>query len=326
MRLIIDTDPAMGTAGTDPEDGMAILYALNSPEVTVEGITLVQGNVPISQSWPNTVHLLDLAGRADVALHAGAPQPRDPERRRMQVAWLAQRAGMATLLPDRAVGTGEARPETAANFIAETVTASPGQITVVAIGPLTNLAAALEADPSVAEDLAGLVIMGGTVEVPGNITPAAEFNIWMDPEAADVVFRSGVPITMVGLDVCHQTQFDRDQAAGLASSGSPLATFVGRTSESWIEVRETLFDGDDAHHLYDTLAMAAAIEPDLLEYRPALVDVETSTGPAQAMTVTYLNDIIRQLLTGRDHNARVAVGVDVDRFAQRFHERVISQL
>jgi purine nucleosidase len=131
---------------------------------------------------------------------------------------------------------------------------------------------------------------------------------------------------MVGLDVCHRTSFDRDRAARLRRNGSPLAGFVADAAESWIDVREQLFPEHEALHLYDTLAVAAAIEPDLLETHGALVDVETSDGPAQGMTVTYRNDILREFLTGRGPNAAVAVDVDNTRFAQHFDARVADCL
>jgi len=325
MRLIIDTDLAMGTVGSDPEDGMAILYALNTPGVQVDGLTLVQGNVPIAHSWPNAHHLLTLAGYPNLPVHAGAVLPRDPDRRHLQTSWLHQRAAVPQTVPAVAAPVGPPG-DTAAEFLCRTVLEAPGQFTIVAIGPLTNIAAAIEAEPEFATAMASLVIMGGTVAVPGNVTPAAEFNIWMDPEAADIVFRSGAPITMVGLDVCHQTSFDRDRAARLRRNGSPLAGFVADAAESWIDVREQLFPEHEALHLYDTLAVAAAIEPDLIETQSALVEVETSDGPAQGMTVTYRNDILRQFLTGRDHNAAVAIGVDSERFAECFDERVAGRL
>jgi purine nucleosidase len=322
VRLVIDTDPGMGTVGTDPEDGLAILYALNSPGVAVEGITLVQGNVPLSHSWPNARHLLELAGRIEVPVHAGAVEPRDPKRRALQTAWLNQRAGMGSAVPER-----EVPDDTAAEFLCETVLGAPGEITLVAIGPLTNVAAAIEAAPEVAGALADLVIMGGTVEVPGNITPAAEFNIWMDPEAAEIVFDSGAPISMIGLDVCHRTHFSTAQVERLKESASPLGEFVAQSAATWIDVRERTLGADDGPmHLYDTLAMASAIDDDVVECRSSLVRVETSMGPAEGMTVTYLNEALRQLLTGRDHNARVAVEVDTARFEALFAERVLAHL
>ena len=304
---------------------MAILYALNAPDVRVDGLTLVQGNVPIAHSWPNAHHLLTLVGCPDLPVHAGAVLPRNPNRRRLQTAWLDQRAAVPQTVPAVAAPVGPPGGSAAA-FICRTVLGAPGEVTVVAIGPLTNIAAAIEAEPEVATAMASLVIMGGTVAVPGNVTPAAEFNIWMDPEAADIVFRSGAPITMVGLDVCHRTSFDRDRAARLRRNGSPLAGFVADAAESWIDVREQLFPEHEALHLYDTLAVAAAIEPDLLETHGALVDVETSDGPAQGMTVTYRNDILREFLTGRGPNAAVAVDVDNTRFAQHFDARVADCL
>ncbi|MFA9565426.1 MAG: nucleoside hydrolase, partial [Acidimicrobiales bacterium] len=204
------------------------------------------------------------------------------------------------------------------------VLANPGEITVVAIGPLTNVARAIQLDPSVATAVSRLVIMGGTVEVAGNITPAAEFNVWMDPEAADIVFRSGAAITMVGLDVCHQTHFDLSQVAALRGRGD-LADFVADAAASWIEARE-LFSGESDLHLYDSLAMAAAIDPEVVETRPALVQIETGEGPAQGMTVAWTNDVLRRVLTGLEPNADVAVAVDLDRFEHLFRTRVLSPL
>ncbi len=323
MRLIIDTDPGMGSIGTDPEDGFAILYALASPGVSVEGITLVQGNVPISQSWPNARHLLASADRTDVPLHAGAVEPLAPDRRRLQTAWLEHRAGLRRISPDV-----EDPQDTATEFLRETVSAAPGEITLVAIGPLTNVARAIESDPGFADSLAGLTIMGGTVTCAGNITPAAEFNVWADPEAARIVFDSAAPITMVGLDVCHQTRFEPGHVERLRESGTPLAEFAADSAEPWMRTMSQIGDhAGDGLHLYDSLAVAAAIEPDLLGYRTALVEVETGTGPAQGMTVTHLNDALRQLLTGgREPNAEVAVEVDVDGFMDRFTQRVLDRL
>ena len=321
MRIVVDTDPGMGSIGTDPEDGFAILYALASPGVVVEGITLTHGNVPVSHSWPNAKHLLDLAGRSDVEVHPGAHEPSDAARRGLQTRWLQQREGLTRLAPQLEV------PEsTAVDFLTATVARSPGEVTVVAIGPLTNIAAAIEADEQFATNLDRLVVMGGAATCPGNITPAAEFNVWMDPEAAAVVFTSGARITMVGLDVCHQTSFDTSQVDRLAERGSPLAEFAARCSRAWIDIRGAADDGAGSLHLYDSLAVAAAIEPDLLGCRELLVQVETGDGPAQGMTVTHTNDFLRMLLVGKDANADVALEVDVERFHTSFTELVTGNL
>ena len=257
----------------------------------------------------------------DIPLHAGARGPATPS------AGASRRCGsrLARTRPLR-VRTTHHSGDTAADFLREIVVGSPGEVTLVAIGPLTNVAAAIESDPDFAGALAGLVVMGGTVAVPGNITPAAEFNIWMDPEAASIVFDSGAPVTMVGLDVCHRTHLDRAQASRARAAGTPLGDFVARACDAWIDVRAKLFEDDEALHLYDTLAVAAAIAPDLLDCSEALVEVETSAGPAQGMTVTHLNAVMRRLLTGRDANARVATGVDTGRFEALFADRVMADL
>ncbi|MGI9579010.1 MAG: nucleoside hydrolase [Microthrixaceae bacterium] len=347
MRILIDTDPGMGSIGADPEDAMAILYALGAPGVCLEGVTVVHGNVPVAHGHPNALHALRLAGREDIAVVAGASGPRDPTRRAFQAAWLAQRSSLASRVPPLTPATSQEEPisskaapvppgnqaspaaetgNAAAEFLCEQALASPGEFTLVAIGPLTNVAAAIELHPDFAESLDRLVIMGGTARVAGNITPAAEFNIWMDPDAAEVVLDSGAAITMVGLDVCHQTAFDRSGVDRLLASGTELATFAAESSAAWIEVREAVDHGGGALHLYDSLAVAAAIEPDLLTYEEALVLVETGDGPAQGMTVTHLNPVLRQLLTGREPNVRVALGVDSARFHSRFAERVTDRL
>lgn len=140
-----------------------------------------------------------------------------------------------------------------------------------------------------------------------------------------MVFRSCTPITMVGLDVCHRTRFDRHMADAARSRGTTLATFIADSSEPWVEIMSAT-DGAAGLHLYDSLAVAAAIETDLCDYRRTLVEIETGTGPAQGMTVTHTNDVLRQLLVGRDPNADVAIDVDVDRFSTRFAERVLDRL
>ena len=199
MRIIIDTDPAMGTLGGDPEDSFAIMLGLNSPDVTVEGITVVQGNVPAEKGYSNAHHLLQLLGREDVPLRRGCLAPMNPDRS-IQVNWLQQRHA-AQQITDMVEPEGENAD--AVTFLIESVLASPGDITLVTIGPLTNVATAIQREPEFAPALNSIVMMGGTAECAGNISPAAEFNYWQDPEAADIVFRSGAELTMVGLDVCH---------------------------------------------------------------------------------------------------------------------------
>lgn len=328
MRMIIDTDPGMGTPGADPEDGIAILYALASPGVEVVGITLTHGNVPVTSSLPNVTHLLDLANRRDIPVHPGATQPLCQDLRQLQSRFLERPVPESPIECDAEL----AAADTAADFILDVIGDEPEEFTLVAIGPLTNLAKAAVSAPELFGRIGSIVIMGGTVAVPGNITPAAEFNLWMDPEAGEIVFRSGAPITMVGLDVCHKTSFDRSAAERLRTRGSALARHVADSADAWIQVRAQLAQaepdgpGVGELHLYDTLAVAAAIDPTLIETRTALVQAETSAGPAQGMTVAHTNPVLRSLLTGEEPNADVAVDVDTERFHALVDERVFSRI
>jgi len=320
-RIIIDTDPAMGSAGGDPEDSFAILLALNSPELTVEGLTVVQGNVPVDHGYANAVHLLDLLGRRDVPVLAGIERPLDPERR-LQLAWLEQRGGLERLVPSATPPAGDPH---AVDFLVQTVLENPGEIVLVTIGPLSNVARALEREPSLAEKIPRIVMMGGAATVPGNITPAAEFNIWADPEAAHRVFESGVPICMVGLDVCEQTHLNEDVVKRLEAAPSELARFVARAVGPWIELRRNVFGADDLH-LYDSLAVAIAFRPDLVRSSEAFVAVETEGTHTAGATVSYLNPLLRAALTGREPNVDVALEVDRAGFEALFAERVIAPL
>jgi inosine-uridine nucleoside N-ribohydrolase len=320
MRIIIDTDPAMGSAGGDPEDSFAILLALASPELTVEGLTIVQGNVPVDHGYANASHLMSLIGRNDLPVCTGRAHPLNPERR-AQIAWLEQRGKLERLVPPVA----PKRAASAAEFLREKLSESPGEITLVTIGPLTNVAEALEADPGLAGKVPRIVMMGGAANVPGNITPAAEFNIWGDPEAASRVFESGIPITMVGLDVCEQTHLRQETVDALASGQGELSRFVAQAVQPWLSLRRAIYGTSDLH-LYDSLAVAVCFLPELVETHEAYVAVETAGVHTAGETVAHLNPVLRAGLTGRDPNAQVALEVDAPRFERLFTERVIEPL
>lgn len=320
-RIIIDTDPAMGSAGGDPEDSFAILLALHSPELTVEGLTIVQGNVPVDHGYANASHLLGLLGRSDLPVCAGHAQPLNPARR-AQIAWLEQRGKLERLVPSV---TPPKRAPHAVDFLTRKVVENPGEITLVTIGPLTNVAAALDAEPLLAERVPRIVMMGGAANVPGNITPAAEFNIWADPEAAARVFESGIPITMVGLDVCEQTHLHQHTVEALASGSTELARFVAQAVQPWIDLRRVIYGASDLH-LYDSLAVAVAFVPELVRTHEAFVAVETEGMHTAGATVTYLNPILRAAFARQEPNADVALEVESAQFESLFAERVIEPL
>lgn len=252
---------------------------------------------------------------------AGHARPLNPARK-TQIAWLEQRGKFEKLVPPVAP---PARAPHAVDFMIRKVVENPGEITLVTIGPLTNVAAALDREPRVAETVPRIVMMGGAATVPGNITPAAEFNIWADPEAAARVFASGIPITMVGLDVCEQTHLHQRTVEVLASGSTELARFVARAVQPWIELRRAIYGASDLH-LYDSLAVAVAFLPELVRTREAFVVVETEGTHTAGATVTYLNPILRAAFARQEPNASVALTVEGAKFEALFAERVIEPL
>jgi inosine-uridine nucleoside N-ribohydrolase len=317
MDVLIDTDPGLGTIGADPEDALAMTMALNSPELAVRAITCVHGNVPIDHSTANLTHLLELLGRTDIPSAAGHEFPLLAERREQQRRWLTERAGYQRVIPAAPQPYPEPR---AVELILQTARAS-GHLTIVAIGPLTNIAAALLADPLFATRLDRVVIMGGAFEVPGNVTPTAEFNFFMDPEAAEIVLAAGLRPVLVGLDVCHQVRLSGTQLDATAPCGK-LGRFVSRACAEWLPAR-----GKTGPYLYDSLAVAAVIEPGLLTLEPALVAVETAGEASAGTSVAWLPG--RPSAFSRPNapdNALVATGVDSDRFDALFTQRVLARL
>jgi inosine-uridine nucleoside N-ribohydrolase len=193
FRVIIDTDPGL-------DDALALLLAMRSPELKIEGITAVAGNVPLTLTLPNALRMVEIAGRDDIPVAAGASSPL--LRRLVTAAYAHGENGLGGAVFPEPKRKPVAEP--AAEFIRQIVRKYPGEVDLLTIGPLTNIAAALNSDAELARMVRALVMMGGSLS-GGNITPAAEFNIYVDPEAARIVFQSGIPITMVGLDVTRKT-------------------------------------------------------------------------------------------------------------------------
>jgi purine nucleosidase len=245
--FLIDTDTAS-------DDAVALLLALRHPEVDVRAITVVAGNVPVDQGVQNALYAVELTA-ADVPVYRGAPAPRERELHTGQTVHGEDGMGDIGLeLTGRAEADGDA-----AQVLVDEIARRPGEVTLVTLGPLTNVAAALEREPSIAEDLAALVVMGGTSDHRGNITAVAEYNLWADPEAAAIVFESGAPLTMVGWDISRRyAVITPDDAEGLRALG-PLGSFSVDIQRALIEFcrTQTLLDGFD---LPDPIAMAIAID------------------------------------------------------------------
>ena len=287
-RVIIDTDP-----GTD--DALAIMMALNSPDLAVEGITTVGGNATLSETTENALRLMEyLEGpRCTIPIAVGADRP--AKGLYSHAYHVHGSDGLGISLP---ASTLKPHRLNAVEFLRERISASPGEITVIAIGPLTNVAAALDNRPDIADAIPEIIVMGGAVGVRGNITPHAEFNIHEDPWAANAMFKSGIPVTLVGLDVTHRTFMHRRDGPQWFEGESKSA----QLGNSILADRFQELDGFNEFHLHDPLAVAAATEPDVLTCRAASVSVVTD-GDERGHTIASYGE----------GPVKVAVGVDVER-------------
>jgi len=273
-RVIIDTDPGV-------DDALALLLAMRSPELNIEAITVVAGNVPLELGLPNALRMAEISRRTEIPVAAGATAPL--VRRLVTATYAHGENGLGgAVFPDP---TLKPVAEPAADLIQGIVRKYPGEVTLITIGPLTNIATALHADPELAGKVRSLVMMGGSLS-GGNITPAAEFNIYVDPEAARIVFQSGIPLTMVGLDVTRKTTLTDDHVHVLEAADDPVSQAAAKIARKAIEHnREQGFVvGPNMH---DSLAVAGFLDPSLLTLRQYYVDVETAGELTAGETVGY---------------------------------------
>ena len=263
-KIIIDTDPGV-------DDAMAIFFALRSPELDVIGLTTVFGNVHTNLATTNALRLLEIAGRTDIPVAQGADNPLAvPFKGPVPFVHGDDGQGNVHLRPPKT------RPvaQSAAQFIIEQVMAAPGEITLVPVGPLTNIALALRLEPRLAQNVKEVVLMGGNALCPCNATPAAEANIHNDPEAADVVFGAGWPVTMVGLDVTHTVNMTPDHLERYARADNPLAQHITRIVPHYQAYFENAY-GIRGIYVHDSSAIAYVINPALFETARWPVRVET---------------------------------------------------
>jgi inosine-uridine nucleoside N-ribohydrolase len=274
FRVIIDTDPGV-------DDALALLLAMRSPELKIEGITPVAGNVPLDLTLPNALRMVEIAGRTDIPVAAGARVPL--VRRLVTAAYAHGENGLGGAVFPEPKTKPVAEP--AAEFIRSIVRKYPGEVTLIPIGPLTNIATALSLDSELAGMVKGIVLMGGSLS-GGNITPAAEFNIYVDPEAARIVFQSGIPITMVGLDATRKTSLTEDHVRTLEGAQNPVSQAAAKIGRNAINHnREQGFlVGPNMH---DSLAVAAFLDPSILKFKDYYVDVETTGELTAGETLGY---------------------------------------
>jgi purine nucleosidase len=322
-KVIIDTDP-----GTD--DAMAIMLALNSPEFDVLALTVVPGNVTAAQGLENALRMVSLANRCDIVVAGGAQHPLF--QKLITAEFWHGKNGLANVeLPPSKC---KKDPRWGPDLIIEMVHANPHQITLVPIGPLTNIALAIEKDPSIVPLVKEVVIMGGAI-TGGNVNASAEANIANDPEAAQIVFQAGWPLTMVGLDVGDKTLLTRKHIEALKKHPGPESDFIYKVADYLIGLSEKF--GESGTPMYDPLAVGVAIDSSLVKAPAMHVDVETRGEFTRGETVAnrrggnernvlhHFPDGDRYVIEGIDKvepNAKVCTEVDAEKFLQMFLTRI----
>ncbi|KIN61256.1 Inosine-uridine preferring nucleoside hydrolase [Sulfitobacter noctilucae] len=307
-KIIIDTDPGQ-------DDAVAILLALASPaEIDLLGITCVAGNVPLDLTTRNARIVCELAGETDVKIYAGCDRPLG--RDLVTAEHVHGKTGLDG--PDLPEPTMSLQDGHAVDFIIEQLREyAPGTVTLCPLGPLTNIATAFEKAPDIVPRVAKIVLMGGGYFEGGNITPAAEFNIYVDPQAADIVFRSGAPIVVMPLDVTHKALVTKSRNDAFRDLGTPVGIAVAQMTDFFERFDKEKY-GSEGAPLHDPCVTAYLINPDLFTGRHINVEIETQSELTMGMTVA---DWWR--VSGREPNATFMGDIDADGFFDLLTERLV---
>ena len=318
-KIIFNTDP-----GTD--DALALMLALNSPELDVRAITVVPGNVTAAMGLENALRMVSLANRCDIPVASGAQHPLFQKLVTAEFWHGKNGLGNIELPPSKCKVDSRFGPD----LIIQLIHASPHEITLVPVGPLTNIALAVEKDPSIVPLVKEVILMGGSI-TGGNVNAAAEANIYNDPEAAQIVFQAGWPLTMVGLEVGDKALFTRKYLAELGQSHGPVNDFIVSVAKFMVGLSETF--GASGSPMYDPSAVALAIDGTLVKVQEMHVDVETRGEFTRGETVGNRHGGVernvlhgdRYVIEGVDTvkpNAKVCLDVDADRLLQLFVSRI----
>ncbi|RSX58163.1 nucleoside hydrolase [Bifidobacterium samirii] len=310
-KLILDLD-------TGVDDALAIAYALGSPEVELIGITGTYGNVLLEQGVRNALAVTDILGHPEVKVYKGIEHSRTTDS--FEVLEISKFIhgdnGIGDVeIPD---SPREAESESAVDFIIDAVKTYGKDLVYVPTGPMTNIAAAIEKAPEIKDEIGDIVLMGGALTVPGNCNACMEANISQDPEAADLLFRSGAPATMIGLDVTLQTLLTYKETARWRDLGTKAGTFLADMADFYIKAYETTSPHLGGCGLHDPLAVGVAVDPTLVSLLPINMKVDVD-GPTRGRTIgdeTRLNDPHKTM--------KVALGVDVPRFLDEFMTRITT--
>ncbi|HEU4746584.1 MAG TPA: nucleoside hydrolase [Anaerolineales bacterium] len=304
-RIIFDTDPGI-------DDACAILLALASPELSVEGLSVVHGNCSLDQATTNALAILELGNATHIPVARGCELPL------VQPSLLAPETHGDTGLGYARLPAPRLKPisQHGVDFLIEQILRSPGEITLLAIGPLTNVALAIRQEPRVVEALKELIIMGGALRYEGNTTALAEFNTYVDPHAAHIVYHAGIPTTLVPLDVTYQCILTPGDVNRLLRTDSPITKFVADSTRFYMEFHDE-YQKIEGCVINDPLALALTFAPELCTYQELPVDVDLSGGISMGKTVADFYNYGK-----KSANLRVALGVQAREFMDLFVERI----
>lgn len=305
QRIILDTDPGI-------DDALAILLALISPELELAGVSVTGGNCTLADGVRNALNVLALAGRSDVPVFPGVALPL------IRPPFTAPETHGDAGLGYARLRDAATRPasEHAVDMIIREILAHPGDVTLVAVAPLTNVALAIRKEPRIVAAVREVIIMGGALRADGNTTPLAEFNFYVDPHAAHIVLHSGVPITLIPWDITKDILLTQAQVDHLLTIDSPVSRFVADATRFYIEFHQEYF-GYAGCSVNDPAALALAFAPDLARTIPLYVDIELASELTIAKTV---GDFLGQ--SKREPNVRAVVEFDTARFIAIFVERL----
>jgi purine nucleosidase len=303
-RIIIDTDPGV-------DDSFTFLLALASPEIKLEALTTTQGNVTVEKATRNALSVLDLGRAGHIPVAKGSVLPLVQPLRASAHVHGESGIGNAQL------SEPQAKPVQghAVDYLIERVLAEPNEISIFPIGPMTNIAMAIRKEPRFAKAVKELVIMGGAIQEGGNMTALAEFNIYVDPHAAHIVFHSGIPITLIPLDVTHKCLLKQEHVDRLMNVDSPVTRFLKDAIEVYLKASIEL--GYEGCALHDPLTLATIIAPELLTLKEYYVDVDIAGGVSMGKTFADIFNV-----TKKPANMKVAMDVRGEDFIELFLQRM----